>query len=161
MDLIDFIRTDYEQADWFLRLLCALLAGAVLGFDREIRHRRIGVRTYMMVSLGAAIFTIVSIEMAADMGAAGLSADPSRVLQGLVGGLGFLGAGAIIQGDKTVGGMVTAASLWVAGAVGLAAGLGYVTLSIASALLAATVLWISRFMEKRGANDRPGNDKSD
>lgn len=158
MDWTDFLHTNYEQADWFLRLLCAMVAGALLGFDREVRQRRIGIRTYMMVSLGAAIFTIVSIEMAHDMVAAGLSADPSRVLQGLVGGLGFLGAGAIIQGDRSVGGMVTAASLWVAGAVGLAAGLGYVLLALASALLAAGVLWISRFMEHRGAHDRPDSD---
>lgn len=155
MNWSDLISLDYEQKDWFVRLVCALLAGAILGFDRELRRRRIGVRTYMMVSLGAAIFTIVAVEMAIDMAAAGLSADPSRVLQGLVGGLGFLGAGAIIQGDKTVGGMATAASLWVAGAVGLAAGLGYTGLSVASALLAATVLWTSRFMEHRGADDRP------
>jgi putative Mg2+ transporter-C (MgtC) family protein len=155
MNWTDLIHFDYEQTDWFIRLLSALFGGAILGFDRELRHRRVGVRTYMMVSLGAAVFTIVSIEMAADMATAGYSADPSRVLQGLVGGLGFLGAGAIIQGDKSVGGMTTAASLWVAGAVGLAAGLGYVSLALTSALLAACVLWISRFMEHRGADDRP------
>lgn len=146
---------DFEQGDWFVRLVCALAAGAILGFDREVRHRRIGVRTYMMVSLGAAIFTIVSIEMASDMKLAGLSADPSRVIQGLVGGLGFLGAGAIVRGDKQVGGMVTAASLWLAGALGLAAGLGYTLFALVSAILAACVLAISRFMEYRGASDRP------
>ena len=158
MDWQNFLRFDYEQADWFWRLLAALIAGALLGFDREVRHRRVGVRTYMMVSLGAAVFTIVAVEMATDMVAAGLSADPSRVLQGLVGGLGFLGAGAIIQGDKNVGGMVTAASLWVAGAVGLAAGLGYISLSLVCASLAAAVLWGSRFMEHRGGDDRPDSD---
>lgn len=155
MDLTNFINFDYEQSDWLARMVIALFAGAILGFDREVRRRRVGVRTYMMVSLGAAIFTIVSVEMATDMIAAGLSADPSRVLQGLVGGLGFLGAGAIIQGEKNVGGMVTAASLWVAGAVGLAAGLGYATLAITAAALAAGVLWTSHFMENRGTNDRP------
>ncbi|MEQ6204885.1 MgtC/SapB family protein [Sulfitobacter sp. HNIBRBA2951] len=149
-----FSQADH-YADWLARLACALAAGAVLGLDREVRRRRIGIRTYMMVSLGAALFTIISIEMARDMVAAGLPSDPSRVIQGLVGGLGFLGAGAIIQGDNRVGGMVTAASLWVAGAVGLAAGLGYGVLSLVAALLAASVLWTSRFMDHRGQSDRP------
>jgi len=155
MDWLTSFGFDYDQTDWFIRLLCASAAGAILGLDREVRHRRVGVRTYMLVSLGAAIFTIVSIEMARDMTTAGLAADPSRVLQGLVGGLGFLGAGAIIQGDKRIGGMATAASLWVAGALGLAAGLGYATIALSSALLAAAILWISRFMDHRGSSDRP------
>ncbi|OAN79448.1 hypothetical protein A8B78_12010 [Jannaschia sp. EhC01] len=145
----------FEQADWLVRMLCALLGGAILGLDREVRRRRVGIRTYMLVSLGAAVFTIVAIEMGHDLGAAGLAADPSRVLQGLVGGLGFLGAGAIIQGDKTIGGMATAASLWVAGAIGLAAGMGYIALAMAAAVMAALVLAVSRFMENRGSNDRP------
>jgi len=123
------------DADWFMRLVFSLVAGGILGLDREVRHRRVGVRTYMMVSLGSAIFTITAIEMSRSMGTAELAADPTRVIQGLIGGLGFLGAGAIIQGDKNVGGMATAASLWVAGAAG--------------------VLAASRFMEHRGADDRP------
>ncbi len=160
MDWMEFLEVTREQAVWLGQLSCALLAGAILGLDREVRRRRVGVRTYMMVSLGAAIFTIVSVEMAEDMVAAGLSSDPSRVIQGLIGGLGFLGAGAIIQGDKSVGGMVTAAGLWVSGAVGLAAGLGYFLLSLTAAALAAVVLWMSRFLEHRGRADRPDHDSS-
>ncbi len=155
MEIADIFSQAGGYFEWLMRLGCALLAGAVLGLDREVRRRRIGIRTYMMVSLGAAVFTIVSIEMAHDMVAQGLSSDPSRVIQGLVGGLGFLGAGAIIQGDKSVGGMVTAASLWVAGAIGLASGLGYEGLALTSATLAAGVLWISHFMAHRGQKDRP------
>lgn len=154
-DWINDFGFGFEQADWFLRLLLALAAGVILGLDREIRGRRVGVRTYMMVSLGAAIFTIVTIEMSFDLQASGLSADPSRVIQGLIGGLGFLGAGAIIQGERSVGGMVTAASLWLAGALGLAAGMGYGLFALVSAGLAATLLAISRLMESRGADDRP------
>ncbi|APG49023.1 MgtC/SapB family protein [Phaeobacter porticola] len=146
---------EFEQGDWFLRLVLALAAGAILGIDREVRKRRIGVRTYMMVSLGSAIFTILSVEMAQDMTDAGLSADPTRVIQGLIGGLGFLGAGAIIQGDKRVGGMATAASLWLSGALGLAAGMGYGVFAIVCAILAAVLLAVSRIMEHRGADDRP------
>ena len=148
----------FDQADWFIRLMFALVAGAILGIDREVRRRRVGIRTYMMVSFGAAIFTIVSVEMAQDMTEAGLSADPTRVIQGMIGGLGFLGAGAIIQGDKSVGGMVTAASLWVSGAIGLAAGMGYGLFSVLCAAMAAGLLAVSRVMEHRGVDDRPDGD---
>ena len=148
----------FEQADWFVRLIFALVAGAILGIDREVRKRRVGIRTYMMVALGSAIFTIVSVEMSRDMTDAGLSADPTRVIQGLIGGLGFLGAGAIIQGNKRVGGMVTAASLWVAGALGLSAGMGYGLFALICAVLAAVLLALSRIMEHRGADDRPDLD---
>ena len=148
----------FEQEDWIARLLFALVAGAILGLDREVRHRRVGIRTYMMVALGSAIFTIFSVEMAQDLTAAGLSADPSRVIQGIIGGLGFLGAGAIIQGDKRVGGMVTAASLWLAGSLGLAAGMGYGLFALVCAVLAASVLAVSRIMEHRGSDDRPDPD---
>ena len=109
----------------------------------------------MLVSLGAAAFAILAVEMSTDMSAMGLSGDPTRAIQGIAGGIGFLGAGAIIQGDNRLGGMATAASLWVSGAVGLAAGMGYVALAFASAVLAAAVLLISKFLENRGSEDRP------
>lgn len=147
-----------SQTDWLFRLLFALVAGAILGIDREVRRRRVGIRTYMMVSLGSAIFTIIAIEMSLSMGDINLSADPTRVIQGVIGGLGFLGAGAIIQGDKKVGGMATAASLWVAGALGLSAGAGFGLFSVVCAILAASLLAASRFMEHRGADDRPDGD---
>ena len=143
------------EADRLSRLSFAPVGGAILGLDREVRHRRVGVRTYMMVSLGSAIFTITAIEMSRSMGTAELAADPTRVIQGLIGGLGFLGAGAIIQGDKNVGGMATAASLWVAGALGLASGVGLGMFAVICAILAAGLLAASRFMEHRGADDRP------
>lgn len=75
MDWLTLFHIYYEQADWSFRLLCDLLGGAILGVDREVWNRRVGIRTYMMVSLGAAVFTIVAV----DMTARGLSADPSRV----------------------------------------------------------------------------------
>nr|WP_247743230.1 MgtC/SapB family protein [Phaeobacter italicus] len=143
------------QPGWFPKLILALASGAVLGLDREIRRRRVGIRTYMMVSLGSAIFTIAAVEMSLSVGKIELAGDPTRVIQGLLGGLGFLGAGAIIQGDERVGGMATAASLWVAGALGLAAGAGFGLFSITCAMLAASLLAASRFMENRGADDRP------
>ncbi|MCE8548464.1 MgtC/SapB family protein [Ruegeria pomeroyi] len=136
-------------------MLVAVIGGGLLGLDRELRHRRVGIRTYMMVSLGAAAFIIVGVEFGHQLQSQGLSPDPTRVTQGLMGAIGFIGAGAIIKGDRRVGGIATAASLWVAGAVGMAAGLGYTFMSIATAGFAAALLAVSRFMKHRGADDRP------
>lgn len=144
-----------DHLDFALRLACALLAGGLLGLDREVRHRKVGVRTYMLVSLGAAAFSILTIELAAMLAGSGIQSDPTRVVQGLIGAIGFLGAGAIIQGDDNVGGMATAASLWVAGAVGMASGLGFFVHGLTIAASAALVLAMSRFMSNRGSVDRP------
>lgn len=86
----------------------------------------------------------VLVEMSRDLQAAGLAADPTRVIQGLIGEPGSLGAGANIQGGERVGGMVTAASLWLTGGLGLAAGLGYGVFSKVCAVMAALLLGISR-----------------
>ena len=83
--------------------------------------------------------------MSADLQARDMNADATRVVQGLIGGLGFLGAGAIIQGNDRVGGMVTAASLWLSGAVGMAAGMGYGLFAVTASVLAAAILFSSRF----------------
>lgn len=138
-----------------LRLLVAVAAGAVLGLDRELRHRKVGIRTYMLVALGAAGFTLITMEMSIVAAGEGLGPDPTRIVQGLVGAIGFLGAGAIIQGDKRVGGMATAASLWVAGAVGMASGLGYYAHAAAMAVITGSILGMSHLMKHRGAEDRP------
>ncbi|MBY6056495.1 MgtC/SapB family protein [Leisingera daeponensis] len=138
-----------------LRLICAAAAGAFLGLDRELRHRKVGMRTYMIVSLGAAGFTLITMEMSMEALTLEMGADPTRIMQGLVGAIGFLGAGAIIQGEERVGGMATAASLWVAGSVGMASGLGYYVHAVVLALAAAGILAMSRLMSTRGSEDRP------
>ncbi|WP_029204830.1 MgtC/SapB family protein [Leisingera sp. ANG-S] len=155
MDFFASAASHSTQLDWALRLTVALAGGALLGLDRELRHRRVGIRTYMMVSLGAAAFIIVGLEFGRQMQAEGLSSDPTRVTQGLMGAIGFIGAGAIIKGDKRVGGITTAASIWVSGAVGMAAGLGFTVMAFLTAGLAALLLSVSRLMAHRGADDRP------
>lgn len=106
--------------DVFLRLGAAVLVGALIGLDRELRGKPAGLRTVALVALGAAVFVLT---------AAGVSeADPdstSRVIQGIVTGIGFLGAGSIIRGqtEDSVKGLTTAASIWLAAAAGIACGL--------------------------------------
>jgi putative Mg2+ transporter-C (MgtC) family protein len=121
------------------RLVLAMLLGAMLGWDRERHDKPAGLRTHVLVSLGSASF----VGLAGDLqtGPGGHAIDPTRVLQGVVGGLGFLGAGTIIQGrGQHVSGLTTAASVWVVGAVGAAAGLGSYAIAIATAVLALPVL---------------------
>jgi putative Mg2+ transporter-C (MgtC) family protein len=114
--------------DLLLRLAVAALLGGAIGFERELRERGAGLRTHMLVSVGSALFTIVSAfgfhEFLA-RGAAGGRIDPTRIAAQIVSGIGFLGAGAIIRHGFSIRGLTTAATLWLVAAIGMAAGAGY------------------------------------
>ena len=156
---LNFLPGDFlyvGPAEITLRLAAALVAGLLLGLDRELRGRPAGVRTYMLVSVGAATYAMVTMEMVLEMAQADRVADPTRLTQGLIGGIGFLGAGAIIQSRGQVGGLATAASIWVAGAVGMACGLGYYSHALLLAVVTAILLALSRVIEGRGGEHEPG-----
>jgi putative Mg2+ transporter-C (MgtC) family protein len=127
-----------------LRLLVAAILGGLLGYQREQQGKSAGVRTHMLVAIGAALFVLIPQQAGAS------SADLSRVLQGLIAGVGFLGAGAIIMGTKQVEtrGLTTAAGIWVTAAIGIAAGMGREMTAVLSTLLALFILsvvpWIYR-----------------
>ena len=108
-----------DALDLSLRLLAAGLFGALIGYERELRSKGAGLRTHVLVALGAALFMIISKYGFADA----TRFDAARVAAGVVGGLGFLGGG-IIMKNKHVSGLTTAAGLWVTGAIGLSAGSG-------------------------------------
>jgi putative Mg2+ transporter-C (MgtC) family protein len=103
-----------------LRLALAALLGGLLGIEREAKGKAAGVRTHMLVAMGAAMFVLASQQSGI------VPADMSRVLQGVVAGVGFLGAGAILKGDTEgqVKGLTTAAGIWMTAAIGVAAGMG-------------------------------------
>lgn len=121
-----------------VRLLMAALLGGVLGWERERKGKAAGVRTHMLVALGAALFVLVPKQMGVD------DADITRVVQGLVAGIGFLGAGTIIKGDEEedVRGLTTAAGIWLTAAIGVAAGLGREATAVLTTLLALGILWV-------------------
>jgi putative Mg2+ transporter-C (MgtC) family protein len=100
------------------RLLTAALLGMVLGIEREMRQKDAGLRTNILIAVGAALFTLMSIEMSGPYG------DPGRIAAQIVTGIGFLGAGAIMRTDAGIQGLTTAATVWVNAAVGVAAGGG-------------------------------------
>ncbi len=127
-----------------LRLLVAAALGGLLGYERESQGKSAGVRTHMLVAIGAALFVLIPQQTGAS------TADLTRVLQGLIAGVGFLGAGAIILGTKQVEtqGLTTAAGIWVTAAIGAAAGMGRESNAVLSTLVALFVLsvvpWIVR-----------------
>ena len=128
------------QFDIVGRLLAAAVLGASLGLEREVRGHEAGMRTHMLVALGSAVFTVLSIYGFPKM--AGTAAtDPSRISAQIVTGIGFLGAGAIIKYGTSIRGLTTAASLWVVASIGLAAGVGAYFLAAAGTLIALFALW--------------------
>lgn len=128
-----------------IRLLTAVMLGGLLGYERERRGAFAGLRTHMLVALGAAVFVAVPQLAGASV------EDMSRVLQGVIAGVGFLGAGAIIKlsEGREIRGLTTAASIWLTAAIGAAAGMGRITTAILSAVLAFVILSMLRRASKR------------
>lgn len=119
-----------------MRLLMAAILGGIIGFEREHRGKAAGLRTHMLVALGSALFVLVPEQAGAT------NADLSRVVQGLVAGIGFLCAGSIVKGvdERGVHGLTTAAGLWLTAALGMTAGMGRELTAIAGTVLAWVVL---------------------
>jgi putative Mg2+ transporter-C (MgtC) family protein len=111
------------EVDLGLRLVLAAFFGAAVGFEREIHGHPAGMRTHLLVSLGSAMFTVLSI-YGFDSAPSNTPVDPSRVAAQIVSGIGFLGAGAILKDGLSIRGLTTAASLWATAAIGLASGAG-------------------------------------
>jgi putative Mg2+ transporter-C (MgtC) family protein len=120
--------------DLVWRLLLATVLGAAVGFEREYRQKPAGLRTNILIALGSALFTILSIAMGHDSGTA------DRIAAQIVTGIGFLGGGAILRSGNTVHGMTTAATIWVNAAIGVAAGMGQYALATVTAALTLIVL---------------------
>jgi putative Mg2+ transporter-C (MgtC) family protein len=128
-----------------VRLTVAVLLGGAVGFERESEHKRAGIRTHMLVALGSALFTLVVVETP------GMSkADASRVMQGIVAGIGFLGAGTILKlsDQHEVKGLTTAASIWLTAAVGMAVGVGLFWPSLICVIFALIVLFVLHKLER-------------
>ena len=144
-----------DPAEIVLRLGAALVAGALIGLDREVKKRPAGLQTHALVALGAALTLLVVAGTPSSTG------DPmSRAVQGIITGIGFLGAGVIMQHERErrVEGLTTAASIWTAAALGMACGAGYLVL--AGIGLAAIVFvlvvggWLEVWLERRGLGNK-------
>ena len=118
-----------------MKLLLAILIGGVIGAEREFRDKAAGFRTIIFICVGATLFTIFSQKLGGDD-------DPVRIAANIVSGVGFLGAGAILRGTGRVMGLTTAATIWLAAALGMGIGGGYFAFSAAGAVAILIVLWI-------------------
>jgi putative Mg2+ transporter-C (MgtC) family protein len=129
-----------EQLDLALRLTVGLLLGATVGIERELRSQPAGFRTHGVVALGSAIFTVVSAHAFSGPGS-----DPTRIAAQIVTGIGFIGAGTIIQQRGSIRGLTTAASLWAVAGIGMAAGAAlYVVAIVATMLILVALLVLDR-----------------
>jgi putative Mg2+ transporter-C (MgtC) family protein len=131
-----------------VRLSVAAILGGLLGYERQRQGKSAGVRTHMMVAVGAALFVLIPQQAGASI------ADISRVLQGLIAGIGFLGAGAIIMGTRQTEakGLTTAAGIWVTAAIGVAAGLGRESTAVLSTVVALFVLSVVPLIQAKTEN---------
>ena len=140
----DFLMNEFVQLA--IRLLTAALLGAAIGYEREFRGKGAGVRTHVLVSMGACLFMLISKYGFGDS----IRFDAARVAAGVVSGIGFLGGGLIIKSKATViTGLTTAAGLWVAAAIGLACGAGMYIVALAATLLTIICLETLNFIHAR------------
>jgi putative Mg2+ transporter-C (MgtC) family protein len=143
--------------DLMLRLALAAGLGAAMGLERELRQKPAGLRTNILIALGSALFTIVSLEIARSYG----GGSPDRVAAQIVTGIGFLGGGAILRSGTNVHGMTTAATIWVNAAVGMAAGAGAFAMATVATVITLIVLAVlppvEAYFERRAGIDTPSH----
>ena len=140
--------------DDFFGIILATILGAVIGLERELSGKSAGLRTNLLICLGASVFTILSREMVA-----GTGGSVTRIAAQIVTGVGFLGAGAIIQDRGGVHGLTTAATIWLVASIGMACGARFYQLAVISTLIAIVVLFglgkLERPLGRYGAKNKP------
>jgi putative Mg2+ transporter-C (MgtC) family protein len=142
--------TNEFDIEVFTRLLVAGVLGAMIGLERELTGKEAGLRTMILICVGAALFTEMSQVLGAVQGG-----DPTRIASNIVTGVGFLGAGTILHQGATVKGMTTAATIWVSAAVGMAAGAGdYVRAAGTTALVLLILVPLRWWEQKTGLSDK-------
>lgn len=158
MQTLNHIFTSYN-VDLFMRIITAICLGFILGFEREITNKCAGLRTHILVCLGACVFTVLSIygfpamiyEDIPNYRPTGIR-DTARVAAQVVTGIGFIGAGTVLRNGPTVFGLTTAATLFVAAAIGMACGAGMYGVAISTAIISVGVLTLIRVFERKVLN---------
>ena len=129
------------QIQIIFQLILAALLGGIIGLERKYKKREAGPQTYSLVSLGACLFTIIAFEFFSLLkGQVGIGFDPSRIIQAVAIGIGFLGAGIIFRREFSIEGLTTAAGLWTMAAIGIAIGAKFYFLAISGTILAIGIL---------------------
>lgn len=162
------METEIPVLDMLTRLAVASGLALFLGLERELRGKPAGLRSHMLVSLGSAAFIIIgmSVLFATAQGDPSARIDPTRVVEGVIGGIGFLGAGSIIRSGADIQGITTGASIWLAGAIGVAAGINNFPLAGMVTMLGLVIMVIlGRFEHElirgRGDQENSSDDSQD
>jgi len=141
---------DNSQVQIILQLVMAVVLGSLIGLEREFKRKEAGLQTYSLVTLGACLFTIIASELFIFFtNKTGISFDPSRVIQAVAIGIGFIGAGVIIYREPRVEGITTAAGLWCSAAIGVAIGVKLYFLALFATLLASIILFVFGELERK------------
>ncbi|MBU4268878.1 MAG: MgtC/SapB family protein [Acidobacteria bacterium] len=131
------------EIDIILKILLAAMLGGIIGLERELSHKEAGLRTNILIAIGSALITILSFKIAA----LSKTADPARLTAQIVSGIGFLGAGAIIQARFAVHGLTTAATIWTVAAIGIAVGSGFYLVAFLVTIFVVLVLTVFKFLQ--------------
>ena len=141
-----------------LRLLCAMAVGMIIGTEREYTNRPAGLRTHILVALGACVVTITGQMIYIQYHALGSSPDPARLSAQVITGVGFLGAGTIMKEGVSVKGLTTAASVWAVACLGIACGYGYYALALAGMVFTLITLTIFESLQRKLINNHSAED---
>jgi putative Mg2+ transporter-C (MgtC) family protein len=134
-----------SEIDFVIRLCLAFAAGGIIGMERSSRRQVAGLRTHILIAVGACCLMLISIWLPQQLN----SGDPGRIAAQVVSGIGFLGAGAIIRLGNTIRGLTTAASLWLTAAIGLSIGAGMFIVAITAEILAIITLMLLNRLERK------------
>ena len=152
-----------EPLELLLRLGAATLCGGLIGLERELHGKPVGLKTVTLIAVGTAVFTLVGVEVTLMSGTSAYSAggDLGRILQGMAAGLGMLGAGMFLRRDNNIRLATSGAGVWLAGAVGVACGLGLFLLAGVATAIAIVILAGIGYVERRMAPDKHADDRKD
>src|SRR5437763_1239360 len=151
----DWIQNLTVQSGWpidaLLRLVLAMIAGGLVGLEREMRGRQAGFRTNLLVCVGSALAMLVSVSFASRRWNhdpnINVNVDPARIAYSILTGIGFIGAGTIIKHEASVRGLTTAAAMWCIAAIGMAAGFGLYTIAVIATVIVLGALWFLDYLE--------------
>jgi len=154
--------TQLGDAEIALRFIVAVVFGIIIGWERDKADKPADARTMALIAAGAAGFTLLGVQLAASLpeGPAHMNLDPTRIISYIISGVGFLGAGAILHSKRTISGLTTAASIWMAAAIGAASGVGAFNIATGMFVVAFVVLWGPR-IRHRVLNGSNGNDEDE
>lgn len=148
--------TFWQLPTILIRLVVAVIFGAIIGFEREASLHSAGLRTHILIALAAALYTVLTLEIfhLPEVMTQGRS-DPVHAVEAVTAGIAFLGAGAIFRSTSRPHGLTTAAGMWLAGAAGMTAALGYYAIGLFVSVLAVVILAVVKAIDRRIDRDRP------